>query len=298
MTFNSPAGERKRAASTACRRAFQGADCLVGARARQHDGHLLAAVAGDEIALSGRLAEDPRRAPQHFVAGLVPVGVVEVLEMINVAENQREGPVRSLEVLEVGGHLVVEGPAVGQAREGVGAGLGGFHLHEARLLMELVLHGAELRLHQLVGLDQPRNGRDHALGLVDLAPAQLLVDLSDPGAVPPDVGRHVAGQFFQPAQNLLGQALFFRQFYGRGTQRAMQQPPGPHSPGTRQDRKRQIAKYFQHIPLDCGALSARTPRRIANGRTKTSSARQAPHGKPRQSADRQTGPIAGVVRHP
>ena len=226
---------------------LQGANGLVGLGPRQHDRHLLAAVAGDKIALAGRLAQDPRRAAKHFVARLMPVRVVELLEMVDVAEDQRERPAAALELVEAGGDLVVEGPAIRQAGEDVGAGFGGLHFHEPRLFVELVLHGTELRLHRLVGLDQPRDGRDHALGFVGRADGQFLVDLFDPAAVLPDVGRHVAGQVFQPREDFLGQALFFRQFRRSAAEGAMQRPAGPRSAGGHQDRKRQIAKHLKHI---------------------------------------------------
>ena len=69
------------------------------------------------------------------------------------------------ELCEVAAQFVVEGPAVGQQREGVRAGLGRFS-DSVRLLAEFVLGRGQLRLHVLVRLDQPR---DHVHDSVWLA---------------------------------------------------------------------------------------------------------------------------------
>ena len=233
---------------------LQGADGLVGLGPRQHDRDLLAAVTGHEIAFPGRLAQDPRRAAQHFVAGLMSVGIVELLEMIDVPQDQREGPVAAAEFVQAGCDLVVEGPPVRQTGQGVGAGFGSLHLHEPRLFMELVLHGAELRLHCLIGLDQPRDGRDHALGFLVRADGQFLVDRFDPVAVLADIDRHVTGQVFQPRQDFLRQTLLFRQLCRSAAEGAVQHPTGSRSAGTHQDRKPQIAKHLKHNDTRFGGL--------------------------------------------
>ena len=175
--------------------------------------------------------------------------------MVDVAEDQREGPAAALEFVAAGGHLVVEGPAIRQTGEDVSAGFGGLHFHQPRLFVEFVLHGADLRLHRLVGLDQPRHGRDHALGVRRLADGQFLVDRFHAAAVLADVGGHVAGQVFEPREDFLGQALFFRQFRRSAAEGAMQRPAGPRSAGGHHDRNHQVAKHRKHNSIRFPVLS-------------------------------------------
>ena len=54
------------------------------------DGELLAAVAGHEVGGAGLRCQDARHAPQHQVAHRVAVGVVHRLEVVDVAEDDRE----------------------------------------------------------------------------------------------------------------------------------------------------------------------------------------------------------------
>ncbi len=226
-------------------RPFQGPDGFVGFGSRQHYGHLFTAVTGDEIALAGRFSQDPRGAAEHFVAGLVAVGVVESLEVVDVAKDQREWPAAPLEFVEVCRHFVVEGPAVRQAGQNVRTGLSGFQIHEPGLFIELNFHGAELRLHRLVGRDQLLNGRDHALRLGNPVRGQFLIDLFNPAAVLADVGRHMAGQVFQPREDFLGHALLFRHRRGTAAE-ALEQPTGASPAGNHDDPKCQIAKHLKH----------------------------------------------------
>ena len=57
---------------------------------REGDGELLAAVAGNEVVRPQRVAQDAGEEPQGPVAGLVPVGVVQVLEVVEVGHGDRD----------------------------------------------------------------------------------------------------------------------------------------------------------------------------------------------------------------
>ena len=61
------------------------------AGARQDDGELLAAVTRDNIHFAHFAAEHFGHAPQHFVARLMPVPIVERLEVIDIGHDEREG---------------------------------------------------------------------------------------------------------------------------------------------------------------------------------------------------------------
>ena len=62
---------------------------------RQDHGELLAAVARGQIAALDRLGQHLRHQTQHLIADLMAVGVVELLEMIDVGEQQRQRLPRS-----------------------------------------------------------------------------------------------------------------------------------------------------------------------------------------------------------
>ena len=63
---------------------------LVEVRLGEHDQELLAAVTSEEVVRPERLAAARRDLPQHLVAGLMAVGVVDPLEVIGVDHRDRE----------------------------------------------------------------------------------------------------------------------------------------------------------------------------------------------------------------
>src|ERR671924_2104512 len=62
----------------------------LGARLGQENGELLAAEADGEVEVAHVLAQDVGEAPEHLVPGLVPVAVVDLLEIVQVGEDERE----------------------------------------------------------------------------------------------------------------------------------------------------------------------------------------------------------------
>ena len=64
----------------------------------KHDGKLLASVAGNQVDIAHAARQRARDLSEHFVAGYVPEGVVDVLEVVNVDQRHRQrlfGPYRS-----------------------------------------------------------------------------------------------------------------------------------------------------------------------------------------------------------
>ena len=92
-------------------------------------GELVAAEAGRHVAGSHRAAEGLRDRDQHGIADRVPVGVVDLLEAVEVEEQHRGGPVTRRHVLL---ERLGEPDAVGQPGEAVDrrslAQLGGGHV--------------------------------------------------------------------------------------------------------------------------------------------------------------------------
>ena len=71
------------------RSATSRAPCLVGVD--EDGGELLAAVARREVDVAHGLLDDARHGAQRAVAGAVAVPVVEGAEVVEVAEEQRDG---------------------------------------------------------------------------------------------------------------------------------------------------------------------------------------------------------------
>ncbi|MEQ8482252.1 MAG: hypothetical protein RIC18_16500 [Hoeflea sp.] len=93
--------------------------------ARQDRHELLAAIAGQQAAVIGKDLPDCRgQVLQTFIARLVAVGVVEVLEMIDIDHQQRQ--VRPFPSCGAEAFLKdqVELAAVGKPGEGIGVSLG------------------------------------------------------------------------------------------------------------------------------------------------------------------------------
>ena len=121
------------------------ARALGGARAPQQHGELVAAEAGDPVPLA-QSGEDPRaELREHAVAGVVAERVVELLEVVEVDDEQRERLVRGARVVDRAAQLTVESAPVRQARQLVGARLA------ARLGQPA----------QLVDADRGADHRDH-----------------------------------------------------------------------------------------------------------------------------------------
>ena len=110
--------------------------------ARPQDEELVAAEATDQLALAGRSPlQRPRHGDQALVAGEVAVGVVVVLEAVEVDERHRQRQALAPAALE----LAVEGVVEGAAARGAGE----------------VVEGDELVELGRVGLDA-RRGRGSA----------------------------------------------------------------------------------------------------------------------------------------
>ncbi len=61
-----------------------------------HDNNeLLSAVAASKIGTAHGRADAPREFLQHFIAGVMPIGVVDMLEAVNVRDTDRERTARA-----------------------------------------------------------------------------------------------------------------------------------------------------------------------------------------------------------
>ena len=152
-------------------------------RAIEDQGELFAAVSGDSFAVSQHAPQHAARAAEDFVTRLVPVGIVEPFEFVQVDHGQRERLARSAEFGHATGDIRLEGAAVADQGEGVGAGLGSGRFDQADLLAELVLGLVETALHGLVDVNQFGDDVKDLCRLVELFARQLAVDLADAGAV-------------------------------------------------------------------------------------------------------------------
>ena len=93
LAFETDAGLLDRLAGS-----FRGLLSLLDRGARQHDRELLAAVAGHDVRPRCAVwSENAGDSAKHFVAGTVPVAVVELFEMVNVREDERKGSPLALE---------------------------------------------------------------------------------------------------------------------------------------------------------------------------------------------------------
>src|SRR3954447_9144836 len=87
--------------------------------ARDDDAELVAAEAGQHVVRAEHAAQARADAPQQLVAGGVAQGVVELLEVVEIEQQQRGAPPAAHDLVEVPG----ERAAVGQAGQLVGARL-------------------------------------------------------------------------------------------------------------------------------------------------------------------------------
>ena len=93
--------------------------CLLDRGARQQQRQLLAADAAGQVVRAHEAAQLARHGLQHFVAGLVPEGVVERLEVIDVEQRQGQVVAGALGARDLAAQRVVEVAAVVQAGQPV-----------------------------------------------------------------------------------------------------------------------------------------------------------------------------------
>ena len=130
---------------------------------------------------------------EHFVAGSVPVAVIEFLEMIDVRKDKGKGPPLALENGVILRNFVIERPAVRDASQRVDPRFGVLRLDHPRLFLELHLRGGELLLHLSVALDELCHRVDHRFRPRCLRGRQFVIDLLHPVAVLADVQGHGRG---------------------------------------------------------------------------------------------------------
>lgn len=87
------------------------------------DRELVATVARGEIARPARrLADDRSRLPEALVPGLVAIGIVELLEVIDIEHQQRQRRARADGAVPLAAQRGVEGAPVGQPGQAVAVG--------------------------------------------------------------------------------------------------------------------------------------------------------------------------------
>ena len=97
-----------------------GSHCI---RCGQDHGKLLAAVTGDQIARAKHhFLEHLGNLLQAVVAGLMPVGIVEALEVIDIDHQQRQGTQVATLALPLVAQFFVKAAAVGDSRQSVAGG--------------------------------------------------------------------------------------------------------------------------------------------------------------------------------
>ncbi len=128
--------------------------------AADEHGELLAAVARRHVGVAHRVAQRRPDAPQHVVAGLVPVAVVELLEVVEVEHDERELAAVAVDLGDLVVEVVDEGAVVVEAGETVAERRG----REQRLhLVVLALHPAEEQAGEEEE-DHPEQGLPHDAG--------------------------------------------------------------------------------------------------------------------------------------
>ncbi len=221
----------------ALRKPRQGAVDLGDRGAVEDHGKFFTAVTGDGIAL----AQDPPQyaagAAQNLVACLVAIGIVEPLELVQVDHGQREGLSRAVEIGQAAGDVGLEGPAVADQGQGVGAGFGRMRLDQADLLAEPVFGLIQPALHGLVGIDQLGHDIEDLGRFVQHVALQFDVDFLDARIVLTQFDGYVGGHFLQAGQQFLGAANFL--LVDGGFLRFRAPAPQPPSTGQAGQRGRQ-----------------------------------------------------------
>ncbi|RMG30274.1 MAG: hypothetical protein D6721_04325 [Gammaproteobacteria bacterium] len=154
----------------------------------EDDGEFLPAVAGQGIGTAQATPDSAHGFLEYPVARLVPVGIVDALEMVEVEQKQGQGPAMLARGLELGLQDLVEVAPVSRTGEGIGAGL---DLEALGALLHLlgVLQAVQVAEHEQL----PRlvRHRGEQAGIAQ-------VHLHDLGEVE-DLGREIRDQ----AQDLL-----------------------------------------------------------------------------------------------
>ena len=89
-------------------------------RARKQQHELLPAISPHPVYLAYFVAQDARELLEHRVARLVPIGVVDTLEPVQVAHDAREGLCQPLGVLEHLQEALFEIATVIEPRQAIG----------------------------------------------------------------------------------------------------------------------------------------------------------------------------------
>ena len=127
----------------------------------QHD-ELVAAVARGDVVVLGVGDERVGDLAQHRVTGLVPVGVVDLLEVVDVEHEQADRRGQALRPRHLSLERLVEQPPVGEAGERVAGG-------QALVLTEQAgVAERERGVHRRLGQRPHRRGRD--AGVVPTTP--------------------------------------------------------------------------------------------------------------------------------
>ena len=106
--------------ATAARSVFGDVGCGSGTGVGHDDGEFFAAVAGDEVDVAGTALQLVGDVLQAFVAGGVPVSVVEEFEVVDVDHRQGDRAVGALRMPPFDVEDVFESASIGQAGEGIG----------------------------------------------------------------------------------------------------------------------------------------------------------------------------------
>ncbi len=138
------------------RRGFDGAPDALGhghaergLAARQHHGELFAAVAGQSVHRPDAAVQGPRHASQDLVAREVAIGVVDLLEMVDVEHQQQRRLARTRDAVDLGLQLGHEMAPVGQPRQRVLQGEFGQAIDDGLQVAGRVFFGCRQTLHHL-----------------------------------------------------------------------------------------------------------------------------------------------------
>jgi hypothetical protein len=93
---------------------------VLRAAVQQHDHEFVAREPRTQIVLPHGRLQHAADGPQRAVSGFMPVGVVDLLEPIQIEHDHADGSIRAGGVREPGLELAIERPAVGQAGQWIG----------------------------------------------------------------------------------------------------------------------------------------------------------------------------------